>query len=109
MCLNDMDKWAEYVEQHPGIIPEGCYFIDPKQPQSTAAQFLDWLAKQPKREPLSRQGMRMAIYNFLDTAAWWKTSIRGPVKGGPRDHLIIPVCPSTRDINRIAQTLQQAF
>lgn len=105
------EGWAEYVSRHPGAIPEGCYFIDPRQPEHTANQFLDWYGKQKseQREPLTRRGTRASIYNFLDTAAWWKTSIRGPVKGGSRDHLILPFCPSARDINRIALALRQAF
>jgi hypothetical protein len=42
--------------------------------------------------------MREAIFEFLDTAAWWHRSVTGPRPGGPRDQLIIPVCPSTREI-----------
>lgn len=38
-------------------LPEGCYFIDPRQPQRTAAQFLDWLAGKPPQpaKPATRQ------------------------------------------------------
>jgi hypothetical protein len=34
--------------------------------------------------------------------------LRRPERG-VRDHLIMPFCPGTRDINRIAQALRQAF
>jgi hypothetical protein len=91
-------------------LPEGCYFIDPRQPERTASQFLDWYAKQPKDAALpNRKAMRETIFEFLDTAAWWHRSVQGPRPGGPRDQLIIPVCPGARDINRIAQALRQAF
>jgi hypothetical protein len=48
------------------------------------------------------------IFDFLDEAAWWKTSIAGPERG-VRDHLIMQFCPSQRDVNRVAQALRQAF
>jgi hypothetical protein len=90
------------------VLPAGQYFINPRRPDRTAVQFLDWYGKQGCREPLTRKSMHAAIYNFLDTAAWWKTSIRGPERG-TRDHLIMSFVPGTRDINRVAQALRQAF
>jgi hypothetical protein len=90
-------------------IPEDCYFIDPKRPQRTAAQFLDWLAaRHGLPAMLSREAMHAQIFNFLDEAAWWKTSIGGPERG-VRDHLIMPFCPSQRDVNRVAAALRQSF
>ena len=106
--LDDNDYWAEYVRAHPEVLPTGQYFINPRRPDRTAAQFLDWYGKQGCREPLTRKSMHAAIYNFLDTAAWWKTSIRGPERG-TRDHLIMSFVPGTRDINRVAQALRQSF
>ena len=105
MSSNSYEAFAELAKTS---IPKGCYFIDPRKPEKTAVQFLDWFVKREHREALTRKSMHAAIYDFLDTAAWWKTSIRGP-KRGVRDHLIMSFAPSTRDINRIAQALRQAF
>jgi hypothetical protein len=38
-----------------------------------------------------------------------ETSIVGPVHRGPRDHLIVPFVPSTRDVNRVAEAPRLAF
>jgi hypothetical protein len=106
MRSNCYEAFAELAKKS---IPEDCYFIDPKRPQRTAAQFLDWLAtRRCLPAVLSREAMHTQIFNFLDEAAWWKTSIAGPERG-VRDHLIMPFCPSQRDVNRVAQALQQAF
>jgi hypothetical protein len=101
--------FAELAELAKKSIPEDCYFINPKRPQRTAAQFLDWLAtRRCLPVVLSREAMHTQIFNFLDEAAWWKTSIAGPERG-VRDHLIMQFCPSQRDVNRVAQALRQAF
>lgn len=46
--------------------------------------------------------MRRQIWNFLDGPARWETSVQGPVRGGPRDHLIIPFAPQARDVRAVA-------
>ena len=43
-----------------------------------------------------------------DGNAVWKTSIRGPVRGGPRDHLIPPIAPDARDLGKVVAALRQA-
>jgi hypothetical protein len=83
---------------------------NPRRPAETAAKFLDWLAGQPRKPAvLSREAMRRDIWNFLDGPARWETSVQGPVRGGPRDHLIIPFAPGPRDVGRVAAALRRAF
>ena len=104
-----MRSYEAFAELAKKFIPEDCYFIDPKRPQHTAAQFLDWLAtRRCLPVVLSREAMHAQIFNFLDEAAWWKTSIAGPERGAP-DHLIMQFCPSQRDVTRVALALRQAF
>jgi hypothetical protein len=62
----------------------------------------------PEAAVLSREAMHTQIFNFLDEAAWWKTSIAGPERG-IRDHLIMRFCPSQRDVGRVAAALRRAF
>jgi hypothetical protein len=103
-------KYEDFEKLAKDRIPTGCYFIDPRKPERTAAQFLDWLRDAPivRGPALTRGVIRERIFEFLDTAAWWKTSIPGPERG-VRDHLILPFCPSTRDVNRVAEALRQAL
>jgi hypothetical protein len=106
MRSNSYEAFAELAKK---AIPEDCYFIDPKRPRRTAAQFLDWLAaRRGLPVVLSREAMHAQIFNFLDEAAWWKTSIAGP-KRGVRDHLIMQFYPSQRDVGRVAEALRRAF
>jgi hypothetical protein len=58
---------------------------------------------------LSREAMRREIWNFIDGPARWETSVQGPVRGGPRDHLIIPFAPGPRDVGRVAAALRRVF
>jgi hypothetical protein len=91
------------------VLPAGTILINPRRPVETAAKFLYWLAaRRGLPVVLSREAMHAQIFNFLDEAAWWKTSIAGPERG-IRDHLIMQFCPSQRDVNRVAQALRQAF
>ena len=63
----------------------GAILINPRRPAETAAQFFNWLAGQASKPAvLSREAMRQQIWNFLDSNTVWKTSIHGPVRGGPR-------------------------
>jgi hypothetical protein len=99
------EQVQDLVAKHlPGTI-----LINPRRPCETAAQFLNWLAEQPRPAALSREEMRRQIWNFLDGNTVWKTSIHGPVRGGPRDHLILPFAPSARDVGKLAAALRQAF
>src|SRR5882762_4634932 len=82
--------------------------VNPGRPDETAAQFLNWLTRQPRPVALSREEMRRQIWTFLDDNTVWKTSIRGPVRGGPRDHLILPFAPGSRDVGRVAAALRRA-
>jgi hypothetical protein len=91
-------------------LPEGTILINPHRPAETAAKFLDWLAGQPRKPAvLSREAMRREIWNFLDGPARWETSVQGPVRGGTRDHLIIPFAPGPRDVGRVAAALRRVF
>jgi hypothetical protein len=91
-------------------LPEGTILINPHRPAETATKFLYWLAGQTSTPAvLSRDAMRQQIWNFLDGPARWETSVQGPVRGGPRDHLIIPFAPGRRDVGRVATALRRAF
>jgi hypothetical protein len=99
------EQVQDLVARHlPGTI-----LINPSRPAETAAQFLDWLVGQPRPAALSREEIRRHICNFLDGNTVWKTSVRGPVRGGPRDHLIMPFAPGPRDVGKVAAGLRQAF
>src|SRR5271163_5078207 len=77
MTTKSYEAFAEIAKRH---IPKDCYFIDPRKPGQTAAQFLDWCEKSEQPAPLGApQALRKAVFNFLDSAAWWKTSVPGPV------------------------------
>jgi hypothetical protein len=79
----------------------GRVLVDLKRPAETAAQLLGW----PHVGPGHRcsRGRRCRRQRRLEN------SIRGPVRGGPRDRLILSFTPDARDLGKVIASLRQAF